>query len=525
MIDSQRWERVCAQLAEGEALSSDDARWVDEVRATDPACAAELEFIDELGRWDEGAPPPSASTSAAELVRKALADLDRVDTGASPQPAPRRLWIVVPVVAAAAAIVLAVLLVRDDPAPSSASVVVAHGDVFLDGRPLVQSDAALVDGTTLAVGDGGACLRIDDRIDVCLDAATTATIRGLGEDAQAVEVLRGRAVARLDPLADGRSFALVHDDVSAKAIGTVFALGVDAEGDEVSAAVLQGVVWVAVAGDGIELGAHEVAVVREGAIERTTLAAEREAADLALLAAARELPNAEVGRLVVDCTPAATVVIDGEVVGRSPVVANVSAGQHRVQLVAQGATAVEEALHVDAGETTRRRFELGRDTVAKVDPPVEAPTVAPEEEIAIEIEAASPDEASPTRKPKRSATVLLAEARRERQAGRFDAAARAYTELVDSHPRSTEALTALVSLGDLQLDRLGKPGAAARTYGRYLARGGGPLAQEARYGRVRAYRATGDRTLEARAIEAYIEHHPTSARVGGLKARLGDLGR
>jgi hypothetical protein len=49
------------------------------------------------------------------------------------------------------------------------------------------------------------------------------------------------------------------------------------------------------------------------------------------------------------------------------------------------------------------------------------------------------------------------------------------------------------------------------------------LAQEARYGRVRAYRAAGEPAQERRAIEAFLEQHPSSARVGELKSRLREL--
>ncbi len=539
--DADRWTDVSNRLACGETLSAEEARWVEEKRASDPACAAELQFLEELARFDEqGA---DASASASELVRAALAELDRPDdapatTAAAPRVARRRWWwIAVPIVAAAAAVALVVALDGEAPPPSSHAVTIAHGDVFLDGHPLAETDGTLVDGTTLAVGDGGACLQIDARIDVCLEAATTVTVRSDDADAQALELLRGRAVARLEPLEEGRTFALVHGDVSAQAIGTVFALAVDPEGGEVTASVLQGRVRVDTAGEGIELGAHEVAAIRGTTIDRATLSAEQEAADLAMLAAARDAARSDVGRLVVDCTPPATVVLDGAAVGRSPVVVSVPAGAHRVELVAAGGTAIHEALAVEAGQTTRRRFELGREVVAEVEPPeihdaVSEPSAidpvqpTPEPSAAEVVdEATEVDRDAAPHRPKRPIGVLLDEARHERQAGRWSAAARAYSELVASHPRSAEARTALVSLGDLQLDRLGKPMAAARSYGLYLARGGGPLAQEARYGRVRAYRAAGEPRLEARAIAAYLEHHPTSARVGGLKTRLKELER
>ena len=548
MIDEARWTRVCAQLVEGESLSPDDARFVEEMGRTDPACAAELQFLDALEHWD-AEPSETTSASAAGLVRSALAELDRAEAEpiAAPPVAPARrsrAWFAIPAVAAAAAIVLAIAWGGRELAPPDASLTLASGEVFVDGRPAAATDGALVEGTTLAVADGAACFAIDGGIDVCLGSATTATIRQLDADAHAIEVLRGRAVARLDPLGDGRTFSLVHGEIEARAIGTVFALGVDPESAEVTASVVQGTVWVTVAGERRELGAHEVVVVRDGVIEESTLVAEQEAADLAAIVAAQHADVDELGRLVVDCAPAATVVVDGVALGRSPVVASLPAGEHSVQLVDGGAVAIEEALTVEAQQTTRRRFELGRDAVARLDGAGEVPSARDEPEDAeiVELDEVEPAPSEPApvadaapieareqpadarpRGPTKSASALLADARRERQAGHWEAAARDYEALVRAHPRSAEALTALVSLGDLQLDRLGKPGAAARTYGRYLARGGGPLAQEARYGRVRAYRAIGDARQEVRAIEEFIERHPGSARVAALRARLREL--
>ena len=119
-----------------------------------------------------------------------------------------------------------------------------------------------------------------------------------------------------------------------------------------------------------------------------------------------------------------------------------------------------------------------------------------------------------------SAAGLLARARTLRSSGRYSAAATAYQNLLSTHPRSSEANAALLSLAELQLSQLGQTAAALRSFDAYLAHGGS-LAQEARYGRIRALRRLG-RTEEARtATEAFLSAYPGSAQAKALRKRSG----
>jgi TolA-binding protein len=107
-----------------------------------------------------------------------------------------------------------------------------------------------------------------------------------------------------------------------------------------------------------------------------------------------------------------------------------------------------------------------------------------------------------------------------RSSGRYPAAAKAYQNLLGTHPRSSEASAALISLAELQLSQLGQTAAALRSFDAYLAHGGS-LAQEARYGRIRALRRLG-RTAEARtATEAFLRAYPGSAQAKALRKRSG----
>jgi TolA-binding protein len=120
-------------------------------------------------------------------------------------------------------------------------------------------------------------------------------------------------------------------------------------------------------------------------------------------------------------------------------------------------------------------------------------------------------------------SALLREAVEQRAQGRFADAARAYRQLVTQYPSSSEARAALVSLGDLQLSRLGQPEAALRSFDAYLKNGDRGLRQEAEYGRIRALRALGRSQDEAKAIERLLERYPAGVHAESMRARLASL--
>src|SRR5690606_24376291 len=103
-------------------------------------------------------------------------------------------------------------------------------------------------------------------------------------------------------------------------------------------------------------------------------------------------------------------------------------------------------------------------------------------------------------------------------------AAQSYRRLKATFPKSAEARTVSVALGQLELDRLGQPAAARRSFQSYLDLGGGALSQEARYGKVRAARALGDDAAELAAIREYLRAHPNGVNAPALARRARELG-
>lgn len=523
---SERWAALVERKVLGETLSPEDEAWFSQMERSDPECGLEAAFLDELSDAVDGGSDPHA----AALARAALAQLDAgpvqpETTAEPPQRSRRGLWIA-GVVAAASAVILAVVLPgtpteRDTPehsptaAPMIASLGLAAGEVYVDGRPASEVDVGLGERSTIAVGDASeACLALDGTIEVCLAPSTTATLRDLGTSAPWVAVGHGHAVARLEPQQQGRTFSLGTETVRATAIGTIFALDVQPERDEVVASVLQGRVQVEVAGEAIELGPHETVVVVGETMKRGTLASADEMADLARSGRSPGTLADPRGRVVVDCTPpGADVIVDGMSLGPSPVSAMLPVGAHRIELVVDGRVRLHETVTVDAEAEVRRKFALPVDAVAETGGEVENET---------ESESESGTEPEARAVPEATAAEMIAEARRLRTVGQWSKAARAYVRLRKAHPKSAEAHAALVSLGDLQLDKLGKARAAAKSYERYLAKGGA-LALEARTGRVRAYRAMGDSEREAEAIRSLLAAHPSSGRAPALRRRLVDL--
>lgn len=122
---------------------------------------------------------------------------------------------------------------------------------------------------------------------------------------------------------------------------------------------------------------------------------------------------------------------------------------------------------------------------------------------------------APKAKPTAKASTLLGRARAQRREGDTRAAMKTYAELVRTHPRSPAAQTARMSLAQLQLDR-GAAKDALRLFRTYGKRGG-PLAEEAAYGEIRALRKLG-RTSEAkRAADAFVRRYPESPYGAKLK--------
>lgn len=126
------------------------------------------------------------------------------------------------------------------------------------------------------------------------------------------------------------------------------------------------------------------------------------------------------------------------------------------------------------------------------------------------------EHAGASSKPVPGADTLLELARSQRAARDFAAAARTYEQLIRAHPNSPKVRATLVSLAQLYQGPLDDPAKALRHFDRYLERGG-PLAEEAHYGKIRALRSLG-RAGEAKTeVDAFLRTYPDSAYADALR--------
>jgi hypothetical protein len=225
----------------------------------------------------------------------------------------------------------------------------------------------------------------------------------------------------------------------------------------------------------------------------------------------------EAAALIVTSQPSGALIsVDGKVIGPAPLQLRLGAGAHQIELELEGYVAAGEDLDLPAGERTTRVVELS---------PLPQPEPAQDEGPVVE-EDPPPVSNQPRKRrtPSASPSEMLARARDLLSDGDANGAVRAYRALRRAHPKSSQAHTSLVSLGDLYLTRLKRPRDALRSFDQYLSHGGGPLAREARNGRVRAHRALGDRAGERKAIDSYLAKHPKGGRSNLLRKRLTELG-
>jgi TolA-binding protein len=191
----------------------------------------------------------------------------------------------------------------------------------------------------------------------------------------------------------------------------------------------------------------------------------------------------------------------------------VVAGQWSVQLAGQQHT-------LRAGERLAVETTLAvAPEPAAVEPePAEA---EPEPEPTTEDPASVAGEPKPRRAghgPRLDAAALVERARKARGEGRLADADRDYSALMRRFPSSSEARVSRVALAQIKLRR-GKAKAALRLFDK-AAKAGGPLAEEAAWGKLQALQRLGRTSALHEAAEAFVAKYPTSvyrARAQGMR--------
>jgi len=120
------------------------------------------------------------------------------------------------------------------------------------------------------------------------------------------------------------------------------------------------------------------------------------------------------------------------------------------------------------------------------------------------------------------AAALFSGANAARRGGDLAHARRTYAQLIEKHPSSDEAGLARVSLGKLLLAS-GDARGAEREFKRYLAAGGGQLAEEALVGQAQALGVMQRSNEERQAWQRLLATYPSSVYATQAKQRLSAL--
>jgi hypothetical protein len=535
----QLWDELQERWTAGEPLSEDEEAQRLALAAQDPLARRELDLIEELrGRLETEEPDDSdralserGPMACRRVGNKAILRLVG-DRSASDHPPPRNRWVRWPVAAAVAlaaaagAIALAhwlrptrAVAVADVSEPRSqkpavepsarCEVVLATGQVFIvrangENKPTFGlDDGPLAAGDRIRTQNGHACLTIDPGIDVCLDTSSEIQVASLVANAVSIQVHRGLAVASLTHRAPTESFSMFAQGVTAVAHGTVYALEHRVEGNADGSAVivLEGRVEVRdETAPAVELVPAHVQWRRHRSEPRVLEATGRsQEGHLGGLIEPRALWQTNALGSVEVLGDAHTqqstkVTIDDQGPFWLPLQSFAPAGSHRIVLWQDDRRQADMEFRLIAGEHQRVKVPDAGARRASA-----SAAVDPE--------------------------VFLADARRALEHGRAEAALAAYKGLRRALPASAEASTVLVTMGNLELDKLGSPAAALADFEAYLRRDGGALRPEAMAGKIHSLRAL-DRSDEERvAIREYLSLFPEGFEAPAFRQRLSSLER
>jgi hypothetical protein len=526
--------------AMGELLADEELAFCERYPSGHPACRRELELWTELADLDVAPNAESKALVDATLARLAAeadaAEQDEVSELKSVGRVPGFVWMsgAAALLAVAAAVLLMPHKRGNDPsaggsaAPlSRVELVYAAGDVWVDGVPVNGSSMLLAEGSLLEVGRGSACVAMDPEINVCTAEQSRLRLSRTHSAWRRLDLESGEVAVQLAPQPEGFRLSVVADGVWSTAVGTAFSVQRDPV-HGVQTTVLNGKVRVGSDGGSEQMvAAHERSHVKNGQSKVSAISRSDESPDWALLRPAKLWSNPVSSTLEVRGLPAgAEISLDDQVIGGAPLSSLVPAGMHKLDVLWEGRVVATRDFVSEVGQLTAISFEgqaLDARPADGATPALEPETpqtkmAPPSARRSLEIKPeAQPASAAPT------ASDMLAQARQLMRAERFDEAAAQYQALRLAYPTSLEARTVLVSLAELQLDRLGQPQDALVSLERYLSGGSGSLVEEARRVRIRGLRALGDREHETAAIEEFLRAHPKSFQAAALRNRLTEL--
>ncbi len=515
--DCRQVQQLWLEEAEGRPLSAEEQSLIAQHREACRFCRAEQDWIRAAGYDGESGPAPALDDLAC---RRWVDDiLDHVEEApeARQSDAPRRgfRWVVAAAAAttaAAAAILLivgsaALWWVFHEPGTPAATDAAAPVAVVTNPDPalllLLSGGLADVDGETprvgdplpagalLTIGDGGAVVQLQEGLRVSLENGSFSYQPSLGDSLE-ITLNGGKLYLLADPERPGGTVDVFTRTGKVRVTGTY--LSVQDGANAVAVEVYRGSVQVTAADD-VPLAVtggqrHLIGSGKVRTMDEPTSQRASQVQDLLRLLGRSRYTTMEVRSI-----PAgATVSLDGCPLGSTPLTARVVAGSHKLELEAEHHVPSREFVQLAEGATEARTIELLALTTFEKEP-VAAPVVtAPAVHVASDAELAA---------------RLLEQAQALRAERSWSDAAATYRQLTEQFPQTPEARASWISLGAIQLDHLGQPAEALRSFDTYLAVAhGGSLEQEACYERARALRTLGDRQGELDAWQLFLDRFP-----------------
>jgi len=512
-------DRLDAQ-AGGESLQAREQAQLDTHLAECRDCRGESMAVTAM-KIDSGVDPapPLDDLARRRFVDATLARLDEVEEDPAPvrkHRSPRWvLWSLVEVAALIALVLTAALwwppreasqdmssgAVAVAPAAYPAQVLLVGGAASESGQA-VELDAMLDDGSVLSVAGGLMAVGFGERATVLLDGNAEMAVRTSTQEQIELSQVAGTMHASVDPRHPLPSFAVDTWADRLVVVGTRFT--VDVTEERVALTVYRGTVLVqGEDGESCEVIGGTTVIV--GTCEPAAAGAEAYRADQRLRETLSLLQADSLATLHIRSEPAgASVILDGHLLGQTPLRARVQAENRTLELQLAGYASMKELLDLPDGGLVERHVEL-----------------VPAEEEPTSGAVAKARQAASTGDP----ATALRHAQKLRSEGRMKDAAKAYQALIDTHCGSSEAQLAQVSLGTLFVQSLGRPEEALKRFDTYLTDNpGGYLAPEAAHGRILALRALGRSDEERQAMKEFVRAYPDAIQAPTVRSAL-DAGR
>ncbi|MCP4677804.1 MAG: tetratricopeptide repeat protein [Deltaproteobacteria bacterium] len=538
------------ELRRAQELNVDpgDSRFYEEHLKTCADCGLEHQSLDILADEEtSGALPSLDDLARRRLVEDVIAQADELvlDEDENSETASRktrgRLRTIGFGVGLAAASIAAILLLSNPAAPpvdqptgqttalqqaatSIGTFALLSGDVLVGAQGAMIGDH-LTPGDRLVTGDGRSVVQLPTDISLSIGPQTRLVLHEREDSALEVLLEEGQIQVSLAPDTDRPGFSVVTEKGQIEVKGTIFS--VSAQQLSVEVRVLRGEVEIADrSGKQRRLGTHAGTALGDSRVwtlsrqEEETLWEEVRAIDLL---------NSEDNAVVeIQSEPTGAVVtVDSVILGRTPVSAAVRAGYREIALAIDEEQLARKLVDLNSDARVSWSYKLAETGpgTAGVEQPQATESLSRPAPVSIRESSARESSTRESSARESSAQALLSKAQSLRAERDWVGAARIYRKLIKKFPGSDETRASLVSFGEIQLKKLGKPSSALKQFNRYLSTAGnGPLAQEALFGKARALRKL-DRTSEEKTtLESFLARFPSAIQAREARERLAAIG-